>query len=276
MITGKAIERMELKANRVLKYIDELPNWEEICYQQIGRAFGSKINVENFDRLLQHTPLKLIRKYRNDRSKVYAILYGQAGFLDKPVDDYQDKLYQEYTYLCHKHSLLNPLSRFHWKFSKLRPASFPTVRLSQFISLLITHNALFQKIIALKSLLEVKQLFQPSLDPYWQSHYDFGKKSKQAYKPGLQFINTVTINAIVPLMTAYGIYIGDPKLKEQALQLLEQMVAENNRILRGWKDLHINATNALESQGLIHQYNNYCLKKKCLSCPIGINILRKA
>jgi hypothetical protein len=33
--------------------------------------------------------------------------------------------------------------------------------------------------------------------------------------------------------------------------------------------------NAAESQGVLELYSNYCLKKRCLSCNIGVGIMRK-
>jgi len=49
---------------------------------------------------------------------------------------------------------------------------------------------------------------------------------------------------------------------------------EQNIITKQWQAYGVKNKNALESQALIHLKNNYCNKKLCLDCAIGVKLLR--
>jgi hypothetical protein len=55
--------------------------------------------------------------------------------------------------------------------------------------------------------------------------------------------------------------------------LLLQLPAEKNKIAKQFECLLPKAQNALNSQQLISQFQEFCLVKKCLSCQIGRHIL---
>ena len=61
--------------------------------------------------------------------------------------------------------------------------------------------------------------------------------------------------------------------KEKAIDILEDLPAEDNKITRFFSD-KIRLNSAADTQGIIHCHNNYCLKKRCLDCGIGIHILK--
>jgi hypothetical protein len=83
----------------------------------------------------------------------------------------------------------------------------------------------------------------------------------------------VTINAWVPILMLYGIEYQQEKYKDNALSILEKLPCENNAIVKQWRSVGINPENALHSQALIQLYNEYCKKKRCLSCQIGYKVL---
>ena len=75
------------------------------------------------------------------------MLFGQAGFLEETFSEkYPLKLQQEYLYFKKKYNL-TPLNKSFWKFGKLRPSNFPTIRLAQFALLIHKSNHLFSKIL---------------------------------------------------------------------------------------------------------------------------------
>ena len=63
-------------------------------------------------------------------------------------------------------------------------------------------------------------------------------------------------------------------IKENAIDLLNELDAEDNLLIRHWKQIGIIPISAAESQSLIHLKNEYCDKRLCLSCAIGHAILR--
>ena len=68
----------------------------------------------------------------------------------------------------------------------------------------------------------------------------------------------------------------DDGLCEHAVSLLEQLKAENNHIVRAWRDAGVRAANAADSQALVHLRRNYCDRKDCLRCRFGYEYLKNA
>lgn len=78
-------------------------------------------------------------------------------------------------------------------------------------------------------------------------------------------IRLLLINTVIPYIYARGD-------KERALALLAQIPAEDNRITRQWKLLGQELHTAADSQALIHLFQHFCQKEKCLNCEIGYQI----
>ena len=83
----------------------------------------------------------------------------------------------------------------------------------------------------------------------------------------------MVINVVVPFYFLYGDSQNKLILKDRALEILEQIPAENNSLIDRWADAGVVAANALESQALIHLQRNYCEPRKCLYCTIGHKII---
>ena len=153
------VERLERKT----AYVEELleknkNNWEETFYQIIARNFGFKTNAEPFEQLARSLPLITLAKHKNNLMQIEALLFGQAGLLEKDFEDeYPNKLKKEYLFLQKKHSL-NPVQNESWKFLRMRPASFPTIRIAQFAQLIFSSVHLFSKILVAKNVEELEHL----------------------------------------------------------------------------------------------------------------------
>jgi len=270
------VERMEEKTGAALSLNQQNKNsWEETCYQIIARSFGLKVNADVFELLAKSLPLKILTKHKNGLLQTEALLFGQAGLLEKEFKDaYPKHLKKEYAFLKKKYEL-QPLEAHLWKFMRLRPAGFPTLRIAQFAKLLHQSTHLFSKIVAVKTASELTKLFQDKPSDYWFTHYRFDVLSSTKERtPGEDFVNTLLVNAVVPLLFVYGKAKGDPVIQEKAFSLLEQIPAEDNSILRKWKQLGISCKTAYESQALLQLKNVYCKEKKCLRCHIGNRLLK--
>jgi hypothetical protein len=81
------------------------------------------------------------------------------------------------------------------------------------------------------------------------------------------------INAISVFLYLKGTQINNGHLLKKSIQMLELLPPENNFITRKWQDLTIKAQNAKETQALLEIYQQFCTRKKCLECAIGINFL---
>ena len=249
-------------------------DWEEISYKTIATNFGFSTNKDAFARLTELLPYKKLKKNLHNLKATEALLFGQAGFLQTPNDSYHADLKKEYDYLSKKYQLMKPMAVSQWKLSKLRPPNFPTVRLSQFASLLHHYPQLFSYIIETENIHTLKNIFHVTTSDYWHSHYDFGKSRKNLSKAmGNKSIEGILLNSVVPILAAYSKFTADLQFMDRAILLLETISFETNRITRKFDSSFFSSKSAFDSQGLIQLFKNYCFKKKCLNCRIGIDII---
>ena len=269
-------ERLERKSIEIeATLIKNKNDWEETFYQVLFKYFGLKVNAEPFLLLAKNTSLKIIEKHKTFFS-VEALLFGQAGFLEEVIEDeYHQRLKKESQFLTSKFNL-TPLDKSLWKFLRLHPANFPTLRIAQLANLLTKEPRLFSKILSTNSVQELHKLFELTASKYWDNHYQFGVvQSKSIEKrTGKLMIDSLIINVIVPILFVYATTTQDEELKNKALQFLEQLSSEKNTILLNFEKLGVKSKNALQSQALIELKTNYCSQKKCLTCSIGNNLIK--
>jgi len=278
MIDRAAMVRLENKSKQVLDLLKvNQGDWEETTYQLLASGFGFKINKDPFSQLAKALPYKFIRKHRTKIEQTEALLFGQSGFLvAKSKDEYLSQLYHEFEFLSKKYNL-NPtqLHPSQWKFLRLRPANFPSIRLAQFAAVLTSCENIFSTIIEFDTYKALESLFQVQASPYWKNHYRFGKTSAGNVQPlGADSRDILLINTVIPLLIAYGQSRDDWSYVDRAVQFLQQISAEKNKITRTWQQLGYTGSNAFETQGLIELYNNFCQRSACLNCAIGAAILK--
>lgn len=270
-------DRLINKSNKLKQLLDlNQQNWNEAFYILILRYFGMKVNSEAFEMLGKSTPYNIILKERDDRFKIEAILYGQAGFLDREFkDEYPNQLKKEYLHLKTKYNLQTiPVSV--WKFLRLRPSNFPTVRISQLAEILTRKTQLFSIILEEISLDNIKALFKAKTSDYWSDHYLFDEKSVKKTKSfGATALKVLIINTIVPTLFLYGHINSLDVYKEKSIDLLLEIKAEKNSKINNWANLGFNIKTAYDSQALLELKLNYCDNHKCLQCPIGNDIMNK-
>lgn len=271
------IERIEQKSKLMEQALENNKgDWEVTFYHLLARNFGFKTNAVPFELLAKSIPLSALAKQKNNLLQLEALLFGQAGLLNEPDgDDYYNQLKQEYKHLALKFSLA-PMEKNLWKFARMRPVNFPSVRIAQFAALVHQSSHLFSKIIEVKEVKQLHKLFEVQPSDYWKSHYHFAKKSTDQFKAlGQSSIDNILINTISPFLFVYGKLKNSEKFRERALSLLEQCRAENNTIIRLWKMAGVKPEHAWHTQGLIQLKNQYCNSKQCLKCAIGIKILKQ-
>jgi len=271
------IERIEGKSKTIEKRLIETKfNWEQIFFEEMAKCFGLKQNILPFELVAKSIDFNQLLTHADQLTQLEAILFGQAGFLnDKINDGYYQSLQKEYQFLKQKFNL-NPIDSSIWKFLRLRPANFPTVRLAQLASLIYTHKRIFATILNANQLKDIYKIFNVSTSEYWKTHYHFSKNSTQKSKSiGKSKINIIIINAITPLLFLYSKHKNEEHIAEKVLNWLNKMKPETNSIVSKWKSLNLPIENAVDSQALLQLKNNYCNFKRCLDCRIGKNILYK-
>ncbi len=264
------LERKTIYTERILQR--NVNNWEETFYQQLARSFGFSVNADPFEQLAISLPQNILAKNKGNQISIEALLFGQAGFLDEDAplpDAYYQELQNEYIFLRKKYNL-NPLQRHQWKFMRLRPVNFPTVRIAQFAGLIYRSQQMFSKVREAESVEELKEIFQQQPSSYWETHYNFFKESVTKSKTiGKTSIQSILINTVVPILFAFGKHKEEAKYRERALRFLEEIESETNHIVKKWKKLGIKTRSASDTQALIELKSMYCDGKKCLACPIG-------
>lgn len=289
------VERFERKSIHVLALLEQNNNsWEETCYQMLARSFGASVNSGAFEQLAQALPLKILAKHSNSLMQLEALLFGQAGLLTQEIDastssttatnstitssnnfNYYQTLQKEFSFLQKKYTL-TPLESCIWKFSRMRPGNFPTIRIAQLAQFLLQSRGATSKILQCETIGEVKQLFVVQLHGFWHNHYSFTHTSTTRPKSlGETTVHSIIINTIVPFLFAYGIYHSNDSIKQRALDFLETLPAEQNSIISLWEHCAIQCKSAFRSQALLQLYNEYCTQRKCLQCAIGKQVLAK-
>jgi hypothetical protein len=278
MLEQAAVSRLQAKANLVREIHKQTQgDWEETFYRVLAKSFGFKVNSDVFERLAGALPLKTIRKNANQLVNVEALLFGMAGFLETSKgDEYYQSLKKEFAFLEHKFSLTSDkLSKAQWRFLRLRPANFPTVRLAQLAALFHRSTQLFADILQQDDLTVLRKKFSIDSSEYWQSHYTFGKASKSAHgSMGEESLDNILINSVIPTLAAYATETGEERFFDRALSFLQKTKTENNTIVRAWTDLGLKSASAFDSQGMIEQMNSFCKKHNCLNCSVGAAILK--
>lgn len=270
-------ERLETKSQIINNLLNQNKNsWEESFYQYLSNNFGQKTNSQPFEMLAKSLPLKYLAKQKDNLLQIEAMLFGQAGFLNENIDnEYYIQLKKEYVFLQKKYNL-KPLEKHVWKFLRLRPSNFPTVRIAQFANLIHKSNKLFSKILEITNIQEIENLFSISASEFWDTHYNFEKESSKKKKTiGKSTIDNILINTIIHFIFAYGKFKNSEKFIERSISFAEKINAEKNSMIDKWKEIGINPQNSLESQALIHLKNEYCQKEKCTNCRFGNLILKQ-
>ncbi len=270
------VERLTKRAEKIIIKLNEYKgDWESICWLKVGSIFGGKVNDSSFESIIQSIPLVILQRHRLDTLQLEAMLLGQAGFLNKNFkESYSLILQKEYNFLRKKYNLL-PVQQ-QPQFLRMRPASFPTIRFAQLAALFQNEPHLMQQIKSIESVKIFHQLFSLTASDHWNTHYRLEKVSKFKKKEiGKQLKNNLLINAIVPLLFAYGVYHKNQSYQERAVELLYQLPAEQNQVLKIWKSVPFSQNTAFHTQALLELKQFYCNKKACLSCTIGNGILRK-
>lgn len=270
------IERLEAKVEQINDLLNESGNdWEQVMFQMIAGYLGAGINKEPFQLLAKNLRVNVWAKHIHEPLQIEAMVFGTAGMLDEDFDDeYPKQLRKEFLYLKRLHQL-QPLEKKVWKFLRLRPSNFPTVRLAQLSALMCFDSKMFSRILEAKTVKAIHRLFDVDVSEYWQNHYRFDKPTKKVNSHlGTSMKNTLLINAVAPVLFAYGKYKDKEEYCDRAFALLQNCEAESNSIITGWKKLNQTPSSAAKSQALLQLKNEYCDKFRCVDCAIGRKVLK--
>ncbi|MGB6093145.1 MAG: DUF2851 family protein [Moheibacter sp.] len=271
------IERLERKTDEIEKEFGEnQKDWERLLFKKMAYSFGLKVNSDVFEIWADSFDYKVLKKIQTRPELVQALFLGQAGFLDiNSNDEYVLKLQDDYLFLSNKYKLF-PVDNKIFKFSRMRPYSFPTVRLMQLATLYSSYQNLFGYLMGSRSFKKIEAVFYDLAYPdFWKNHFTLEKESSRISVKSISadLIERLIINVVIPIKFVYSKSLGTDA-SEELIEWLRELPAEKNSVIAGYSKLGLKAENAFESQSFLELKKHFCNQKKCLNCAIGVQILK--
>ena len=269
------IMRLDRKMHHILESLRANQyHWEKQLWWMVAANFGSPVNKNAFETVVRSIPFSLIAKHRQQNIQLEALFMGQANLLRTDYrDPYPVMLMKEFLFLRKKYGLKKIYEPVH--FLRMRPESFPGIRLSQLASFIPEATGLFAWTLECDSFLSLKKKLMVRAGDYWNNHYVFDKTTQYREKMlGSAMCNNIIINSVIPVLYAYGKMIPDQAVLQKSIAWLRQMPAEQNRLMEGWKQTGISVKKAAGSQALIELKKQFCDQRKCLECEIGKQLLQ--
>lgn len=271
------IERLERRSSELEnEFLQNGKNWEQLLFKKLAYAFGLKINAPAFADWADSFDFKILQKIQKNKNWVYALFFGQAGFLDNSnPDEYVQRLKADYEFLRSKYGL-SPVSPTLFKFFRLRPGSFPTIRLMQLATVYVHYQNLFMFLAGTRSADKIYPVFRDlEYPPYWENHYTLNKTSERKITKKItnDLVERIIINVLVPMKFIYAKSTGK-EISDELLDMLASLPAEQNSVLDYFSQMGFKAENAMQSQSYLELKKYYCDEKKCLNCAVGLQILK--
>lgn len=280
-------ERLQERGQRCLERLSSVNgDWERTFFITLSRNFGFGLNGDAFETWARRLPLHAAAKHRDNLFQIEALFLGSAGLLESASfpdhirdtaehDDYLRRLRTEWAYLRHKFQLEAPMEHHLWRYLRLRPQNFPHLRLIQLAVLYHRHTATLSTILKADSRETLHTAFDTAVSEYWQTHYLFGMTSRlNEKKLSAASRDLIIINTVAPILFAHGSAHNDEGEQERAVTLLEELKAEQNFIIRQWRQCGLAVATAADSQALIQLKREYCDRNDCLRCRFGYEYLR--
>lgn len=274
-IERMTIERLEEKVKRIEGVFQNYQgDFTQTFYVCLLRNFGFKVNALPFELLAHQLPLVILLKHANNLLQLESLLLGMSGILEDQFENkYIQNLQNEFSFLSKKYGLI-PLKKEVFKFSKLRPANFPTLRLAQLANLIHKQEALFSSPVLFTNYAQWMKALGMPLEGYWQHHYSLnGKLMSKDLAFGEMSAENVIINTVAPFFFFYSKKLAKHEYMDFSLELLNSCKKEDNaktKLFAQKKELIVNASG---TQAIINLYDNYCRTKQCLKCGIATSIL---
>ena len=161
--------------------------------------------------------------------------------------------------------------------SRTKLRSHPGLRFVQLAAYLRTNEFIFENMVRSRTVEGLHVLFRAEASQYWSTHFIPGRRSEDMPKRIGHFKrNLLGINLAVPMIFAYGDYVGDEVLKDHAVELLEKITCESNTIVDAWRQGGVPMESAVDSQAILQLNNEFCARRVCWKCPVGKRVIRGA
>ncbi|MGB4849838.1 MAG: DUF2851 family protein [Saprospiraceae bacterium] len=269
-------ERLESKTENIHKILERCGHdWEQAFFVVLSRQLGAPANSDAMESLALKLPLKVLRKHGDRTDQIEALLFGVAGMLTKEMSTgYPASLKKEFDFLKIKYGI-QPMPSLRWKFMRMRPVHFPTIRLAQLARIVADTPQFISLLTDIESPEDwIKRFMVVPDQDYWNDHYHFKNDAPPVTKRlGKETAHALVINLVAPFMFVYAKMQGLQNMKERAVHLLSQMPGEKNAVIKGWESCGWKAEDAGQTQAMLHLKKNYCDMRRCLHCAIGLKVM---
>jgi hypothetical protein len=272
------IDRIKRRASQIGQVLKENKgDWNQAFFISLSGSLGARVNKEPFEMFARQTPVQVVLKCRSDIKRIESLFFGQAGLLEKEFkDSYPKELVKEYLHQKKKYSL-ESIQPHLWKFLRLRPVGFPTIRLAQLAAIYHQCPLPLGLLIDEKDPGNWDRLFMVNASEYWQTHYQFDREATEIEKKiGQDAIDLIMVNTVIPFIYVFGILHDNQELSDEALSKLNGLAAEHNHIIRSFETFGIHFRNAMQTQGGLELKRYWCDQRRCLDCTIGHELLKIA
>lgn len=265
-----AVERLETRHVRSMSLLHEYQfDWNAVWWLMLCRSIGFGINQEAFEVVARSINWKWMDRWRHQPIRMEALLAGQSGWFDLEDPDFPKEVLNEYNHLC-KLLKVKPLMKALWQRGRMKPANRPIVRMGQLMAIVSGGWLNWNKILEVDNLEELRKSWRIQI-----SAKLFSDDQNKTIPIGSKALDLIFANALIPLVFTYGHYNNNTALTDRAIAWMEDLPPEDNHITRLWSNHGWKGVNVLETQGQLHLHRSYCCQKKCLSCLIGINLLKE-
>jgi len=252
-INRMAVERLEKRVSEWRSRSAELNgDLLQLFYEKFFRAFGFGLNGELFEQVAVRFSFRSALRLMDEPELLKSVLLQLFGF-DKTRG--RNVIWKQANALIEANQWL-VLSPQALNSGKIRPGRSNKLRVEQ-LAFELPHISSWWNMIFNKA--DIQE---------WKS--EFNKKGRMN-----PLFAHLAVNVFAPLLFFLHERKMDESYAERALDLLELVPVEDNRIVRFWRIHDVKGKNALESQGLIHLYGMYCETRKCLNCALGAEKLKR-
>lgn len=279
-----ARERLQAKRDRLRK-----APLETLLHERLFAGLGYAKNDGPMETLARRLPLEALSPDLARRD-IEALHFGTAGLLpmaddlldaDRSTADYAMDLHTRFARLTAQRAP-DQMNRASWTFFRLRPTNFPPLRIAQGVAWLTQDGFLRNDPIdrlraALRDETPVRALrnaLRATPGPFWQTHFRLVKPTTPRDPSlGRTRIDTLLVNAVLPVLLRDADQRGDAEQQDAVWDVLHDLPAPRDRIVRRFRNLEVTVDSAGTAQGVHHLYRAFCTSGGCLQCAIGQHLL---
>jgi hypothetical protein len=260
--------RFQIKAAAIARTA-EIHGPTESLFQAVAAGMGYPGNQLPFRLIAQRLPLRRIQR---DPESIEALLFGVAGLLPGPdlsrlgpeARVHARALWEKWWRHWGSHQTLS-LPRAVWRLGGQRPANHPQRRLGA-MAVLVHHWRAVSRLADRRDWKRLRALLGRISHPFWNHHYTFqGEASGRPLSLlGSERVGELLVNAFLPAAGDWETLQG---MRAPERNRRSRIAA--SRLLAQRPDAHTLLGNAVNQQGMLQLYEDFCSRdaSDCQGCP---------